>query len=97
MEMSQVFKLNILLGILGMQLVKIDEPQAAPATSAEKEESARYSSDEEEEDPDYVPEQRESDDSLEYRYSLYLFTLADNSNNSGLIQRPHRSPRMMIF
>merc|ERR1712212_830010 len=65
MEMSQVFKLNILLGILGMQLVKIDEPQA-PATSAEKEESIRDSSDEEE-DPDYVPEQRESDDSLEYR------------------------------
>merc|ERR1719402_103964 len=65
-EMSQVFKVNILLGFLGMQLVKIDEPQAAPATSAEKEEAIRDSSDEEE-DPDYVPEQRESDDSLEYR------------------------------
>merc|ERR1719209_2066060 len=67
MEMSQVFKINILLGFLGMQLVQIDEPQAAPATSAEKEESVRDSSDEEEDDPDYVPEQRESDDSLEYR------------------------------
>merc|ERR1711970_51660 len=66
-EMSQVFKINILLGFLGMQLVKIEEPQAAPATSAEKEESVRDSSDEEEDDPDYVPEQRESDDSLEYR------------------------------
>jgi len=67
-EMSQVFKINILLGFLGMQLVKIEEPQAAPTTSAEKEDSVRSSSDEEEEDdPDYVPEQRESDDSLEYR------------------------------
>merc|ERR1719244_1414831 len=66
-EMSQVFKINILLGFLGMQLVKIEEPQAAPATSAEKEESVRDSSDEEDDDPDYVPEQRESDDSLEYR------------------------------
>merc|ERR1712055_1131310 len=66
-EMSQVFKINILLGFLGMQLVKIEEPQAAPATSAEKEDSVRSSSDEEEDDPDYVPEQRESDDSLEYR------------------------------
>merc|ERR1712179_345379 len=36
-------------------------------TSAEKEDSVRSSSDEEEDDPDYVPEQRESDDSLEYR------------------------------
>merc|ERR1711970_788140 len=66
-EMSQVFKINILLGFLGMQLVKIEEPQAAPTTSAEKEDSVRSSSDEEEDDPDYVPEQRESDDSLEYR------------------------------
>merc|ERR1711970_1010662 len=65
-EMSQVFKINILLGFLGMQLVKIEEPQAAPTTSAEKEDSVRSSSDEED-DPDYVPEQRESDDSLEYR------------------------------
>merc|ERR1719495_1729923 len=65
--MSQVFKINILLGFLGMQLVKIEEPQAAPTTSAEKEDSVRSSSDEEEDDPDYVPEQRESDDSLEYR------------------------------
>merc|ERR1712055_1016310 len=62
-EMSQVFKINILLGFLGMQLVKIEEPQAVPATSAEKEDSVRdSSSDEEEDDPDYVPEQRESDD-----------------------------------
>merc|ERR1712055_169959 len=66
-EMSQVFKINILLGFLGMQLVKIEEPQAAPTTSAEKEDSVRSSSDEEGDDPDYVPEQRESDDSLEYR------------------------------
>merc|ERR1711936_74708 len=66
-EMSQVFKINILLGFLGMQLVKIEEPQAAPTTSAEKEDSVRSSSDEEEDDPDYVPEQRENDDSLEYR------------------------------
>merc|ERR1712055_48695 len=67
-EMSRVFKINILLGFLGMQLVKIEEPQAAPSTSAEKEDSVRdSSSDEEEDDPDYVPEQRESDDSLEYR------------------------------
>jgi len=66
-EMSQVFKINILLGFLGMQLVKIEKPQTAPATSAEKEDSVRDSSDEEEDDPDYVPEQRESDDSLEYR------------------------------
>merc|ERR1712055_1066275 len=67
-EMSQVFKINILLGFLGMQLVKIEKPQAAPATSAEKEDSVRdSSSDEEEDDPDYVQEQRESDDSLEYR------------------------------
>jgi len=67
MEMSQVFKINILLGFLGMQLVKIEEPTAAPAASAEKEDSVSDSSDEEEDDPDYVPEQRESDDSLEYR------------------------------
>jgi len=67
MEMSQVFKINILLGFLGMQLVKIEEPQAAPTTRVEKEDSVRDSSDEEEDDPDYVPEHRESDDSLEYR------------------------------
>jgi len=66
MEMSQVFKFNILLGFLGMQLVQIDEPHAATTSNAEKEESVRDSSDEED-DPDYVPEQRDSDDSLEYR------------------------------
>merc|ERR1711970_1656150 len=57
---------NILLGFLGMQLVQIDEPHAATTSSAEKEESVRDSLDEED-DPDYVPEQRDSDDSLEYR------------------------------
>merc|ERR1719186_2247668 len=66
MEMSQVFKFNILLGFLGMQLVQIDEPHAATTSNAEKEETVRDSSDEED-DPDYVPEQRDSDDSLEYR------------------------------
>jgi len=66
MEMSQVFKFNILLGFLGMQLVQIDEPHAATTSSAEKEESVRDTSDEED-DPDYVPDQRDSDDSLEYR------------------------------
>merc|ERR1711942_408613 len=64
MEMSKVFKLNILLGFLGMQLVKIEKPhQVAP--SPQKEEVVGDS--EEEDDPDYVPEHRESDDSLEYR------------------------------
>merc|ERR1712002_1299470 len=64
MEMSKVFKLNVLLGFLGMQLVKIEEPRQA-ATSPQKEEVVSDS--EEEDDPDYIPENRESDDSLEYR------------------------------
>merc|ERR1712013_895058 len=65
MEMSKVFKLNILLGFLGMQLVKIEKPHQTAAASPQKEEVASDS--EEEDDPDYVPEHRESDDSLEYR------------------------------
>merc|ERR1712002_921235 len=64
MEMSKVFKLNVLLGFLGMQLVKIEEPRQA-ATSPQGEEVVSDS--EVEDDPDYVPENRESDDSLEYR------------------------------
>merc|ERR1712243_153318 len=66
MEMSKVFKLNVLLGFLGMQLVKIEEPRKA-ATSPLKSEKVSASDSEEEDDPDYVPENRESDDSLEYR------------------------------
>jgi len=66
MEMSKVFKLNILLGFLGMQLVKIEKPhQTAAAASPQKEEVVSDS--EEEDDPDYVPEHGDSDDSLEYR------------------------------
>merc|ERR1711942_438402 len=64
MEMSKVFKLNILLGFLGMQLVKIEKPHQTAAASPQKE---VVSDSEEEDDPDYVPEHRESDDSLEYR------------------------------
>merc|ERR1711875_75202 len=65
MEMSKVFKLNILLGFLGMQLVKIEKPHQTAAASPQKEEAVSDS--EEEDDPDYVPEHRDSDDSLEYR------------------------------
>merc|ERR1712025_1096749 len=64
MEMSKVFKLNILLGFLGMQLVKIEKPHQTAAASPQKQEAA---SDSEEDDPDYAPEHRDSDDSLEYR------------------------------
>merc|ERR1712243_338125 len=63
MEMSKVFKLNVLLGFLGMQLVKIDEPRKAAASPLKSEKVSASDS----EDPDYVPENRESDDSLEYR------------------------------
>merc|ERR1711942_423383 len=65
MEMSKVFNLNILLGFLGMQLVKIEKPHQTAAASPQKEEAVSDSEDED--DPDYVPEHRESDDSLEYR------------------------------
>merc|ERR1712142_1159580 len=61
-EMAAVLKLNILLGFLGMQLVKIDEEPLA--SSPQKDKSGINLG--EEEAPDYVPEDT-ADDSLEYR------------------------------
>ena len=96
MEMSKVFKLNILLGFLGMQLVKIEKPhQTAAAPSPQKEEVVSDS--EEEDDPDYVPEHRDSDDSLEYRYVLIAPCSRYELYDAGLIRRLHRNPRTMTF
>merc|ERR1719450_1414637 len=63
-EMAAVLKLNILLGFLGMQLVKIDDEPLA--SSPQKDKSGINLDEGEEEDPDYVPEDT-ADDSLEYR------------------------------
>merc|ERR1711942_523579 len=54
MGMSKVFKLNILLGFLGMQLVKIEKPHQTAAASPQKEEVVSDS--EEEDDPLIVAE-----------------------------------------
>jgi len=65
-EMAAVLKLNILLGFLGMQLVKIDEEPLASSPQKDKSGINLDEDEGEEEDPDYVPEDT-ADDSLEYR------------------------------
>merc|ERR1711875_105041 len=66
MEMSKVFKLNILLGFLGMQLVKIDDEPLASSPQKDKSGINLDEDEGEEEDPDYVPEDT-ADDILEFR------------------------------
>jgi len=65
-EMAAVLKLNILLGFLGMQLVKIDDEPLASSPQKDKSGINLDEDEGEEEDPDYVPEDT-ADDSLEYR------------------------------
>merc|ERR1711942_49873 len=65
-EMAAVLKLNILLGFLGMQLVKIDDEPLASSPQKDKSGLNLDEDEGEEEDPDYVPEDT-ADDSLEYR------------------------------
>merc|ERR1712142_583319 len=65
-EMAAVLKLNILLGFLGMQLVKIDDEPLASSPQKDKSGINLDEDEDEEEDPDYVPEYT-ADDSLEYR------------------------------
>merc|ERR1712142_612452 len=65
-EMAAVLKLNILLGFLGMQLVKIDDEPLASSPQKDKSGINLDENEDEEEDPDYVPEYT-ADDSLEYR------------------------------
>merc|ERR1711872_950605 len=65
-EMAAVLKFNILLGFLGMQLVKIDDEPLASSPQKDKSGINLDEDEDEEEDPDYVPEDT-ADDSLEYR------------------------------
>merc|ERR1712142_1362493 len=65
-EMAAVLKLNILLGFLGMQLVKIDDEPLASSPQKDKSDINLDEDEGEDEDPDYVPEDT-ADDSLEYR------------------------------
>jgi len=65
-EMAAVLKFNILLGFLGMQLVKIDDEPLASSPQKDKSGINLDEDEGEEEDPDYVPEDT-ADDSLEYR------------------------------
>merc|ERR1712098_799281 len=65
-EMAAVLKLNILLGFLGMQLVRIDDEPLASSPQKDKSGINLDEDEGEEEDPDYVPEYT-ADDSLEYR------------------------------
>jgi len=68
MEMAEVFKVNFLLGFLGVQLVKLDkEPLASSPRKDGMNAVLEDHDDNVEEDPDYVPEEAAADDSLEYR------------------------------
>jgi len=69
MEMAEVFRLNVLLGFLGMQLVKMDkEPLASSPRKDDMDAVLEDHDDNVELDPDYVPEDAAgADDSLEYR------------------------------
>jgi len=69
MEMAEVFRLNVLLGFLGMQLVKMDkEPLASSPRKDDKDVVVEDQDDNVEADPDYVPEETAAaDESLEYR------------------------------
>ena len=74
MEMAEVFRLNVLLGFLGMRLVKMDkEPLASSPRKDDKDVVVEDQDDNVEADPDYVPEETAAaDESLEYRYSFRL-------------------------
>merc|ERR1712025_157493 len=80
-EMAAVLKLNILLGFLGMQLVKIDEESLA--SSPLKDKSGMNLDEGEDEDPDYVPEET-ADDSLEYRSD----TEATQESRDDIVEAP---------
>jgi len=69
MEMAEVFKVNVLLGFFGVQLVKLDkEPLASSPRKGDINAVLEDHDDNVEEDPDYVPEDAAAaDDSLEYR------------------------------
>ena len=66
LQVAQMFRLNILLAYLGMQLVGADEePLASSPTKAKA--SGEVVDENSEVDPDYVLSSEESEDSLEYR------------------------------
>ena len=69
LHVAQMFRLNILLGFLGMQLVGADEEPLAssPTKSKASGEVVEEVDEDSEVDPDYVLSSEESEDSLEYR------------------------------
>ena len=70
MEMAEVFKLNVLIGFLGMQLIDLDKEPLASRTLKNKVDGAVEDPDVDvKEDPDYAPDDEDlaADDSLEYR------------------------------
>merc|ERR1712025_1431159 len=83
LEMAAVLKLNILLGFLGMQLVKIEE-EPLPFSPLKDKSGINLDEDEgEDEDPDYVPEET-ADDSLEYRSD----TEATQESRNDIVEAP---------
>jgi len=83
MDMAGVLKLNILLGFLGMQLVKIDEEPLASSPLKDKSGMNLDEDEGEDEDPDYVPEET-ADDSLEYRSD----TEATQESQDDVVEAP---------
>ena len=75
-ELAKVFKLNFLLGYLGMQLVKTDEePLASSPQKAAGGQVVEEIDEDSEVDPDYVLSSEESEDSLEYRYGYLVLSI----------------------